>query len=83
MTRSVTKSPSNIGPSQRASTSTSSEKGTGGGIPTPHISQETIAKRAYEKYVARGCEPGFEQQDWYEAEQELLGEAGGGKKQRR
>ena len=83
MTRSVTKSPSNIGPSQRASSSTSSEKATGGGIPAPHISQEAIAKRAYEKYVARGCEPGSEQQDWFEAEQELLAEAGGGKKLRR
>ena len=83
MARSTIKSPSNIGPSQGTSISTGSEKGTGGGIPAPHISQEAIAKRAYEKYVARGCEPGSEQQDWFEAEQELLAEVWGGKKQRR
>ena len=83
MARSATKSPSNSGSPQGVGTSTGYEKASGGGIPAPHITQEAIAKRAFEKYVARGCQPGSEQQDWFEAEQELLAEAGGGKKQRR
>lgn len=35
------------------------------------VSQEDIAKRAYEKYVGRGCLEGFAEQDWFEAEREL------------
>ena len=83
MTRSATKSPLTTALPQGATTSTGSEKGTGGGIPAPHITQEAVAKRAYEKYVARGCQPGLEQQDWFEAEQELFTEGGTDKKQRR
>ena len=83
MARTTIKSPTNIASPPSAGTSTGSERGTGGGIPAPHIAQEAIAKRAYEKYVSRGGDPGFEQEDWFEAEQELLAEAGGGKKQRR
>ena len=81
MTRSATKSPLTTALPQGATTSTGSEKGIG--IPAPHITQEAVARRAYEKYVARGCQPGFEQQDWFEAEHELLAEGGPGKKQRR
>jgi hypothetical protein len=29
-----------------------------------------IAARAYERYLARGCEHGFDQEDWFQAEQE-------------
>ncbi len=39
------------------------------------IPQEAIAKRAYEKYTARGCVHGFDQQDWSEASRELIVEA--------
>lgn len=35
-----------------------------------------IARRAYDKWLARGCPEGDELRDWYEAEQEIL-EAGG------
>lgn len=35
--------------------------------PTP----EAVARRAYEKFVARGAGHGSDMQDWYEAEQEL------------
>ncbi len=41
----------------------------------PQICHEAIAKRAYEKFLARGGEHGFDQQDWFEAEKELFIEA--------
>ncbi len=33
---------------------------------------EQIAVRAYEIYLARGGEPGRDQDDWYQAERELF-----------
>jgi len=33
--------------------------------------KEQIEKRAYEFYLARGCEPGREMEDWVAAEKEL------------
>ena len=44
-------------------------------IPTPHISHERIAERAYLKFLARGCIHGYHEQDWLEAERELIEEA--------
>ena len=35
-------------------------------------SREQIARRAYELYLARGCEPGKEVEDWLAAEKELI-----------
>lgn len=35
------------------------------------LSNEEIARRAYELYVQRGAEPGKELEDWVRAEQEL------------
>lgn len=32
---------------------------------------ESIARRAYERYQERGGEHGHDQEDWFEAEQEL------------
>lgn len=34
---------------------------------------EMIAARAYELYVARGCEDGHDMEDWIRAESELRG----------
>jgi hypothetical protein len=34
-------------------------------------SKEQIEKRAYEPYLARGCEPGKEVEDWLTAEKQL------------
>jgi hypothetical protein len=34
--------------------------------------QGEIRRRAYELYEQRGCAPGFEQQDWAQAEREIL-----------
>ena len=31
-----------------------------------------VAERAYYKYLERGCENGYDQQDWYEAEDEIV-----------
>ncbi len=39
------------------------------------LSDEAIAERAYEKFIARGSAHGFDQQDWASATQELLAEA--------
>ena len=36
-------------------------------VPSP----EEVARRAYEIYLARGGEPGHEQEDWLRAEKEL------------
>ena len=33
--------------------------------------KEQIEKRAYELYLARGCEPGMDVEDWLAAEREL------------
>jgi hypothetical protein len=35
---------------------------------------ERIARRAYERYETRGREPGRDQEEWFEAEREVLGE---------
>lgn len=40
-------------------------------IPEPEI-DERIAELAYYKAESRGFEPGYELQDWLEAEQEIL-----------
>ena len=42
------------------------EKGSLSEIPT-----QAIAKRAYEKFLARGGNHGEDQRDWFEAEREL------------
>jgi hypothetical protein len=54
----------------------------GSSVVTPQTTQslnnanfrERVAKRAYEKWMKRGCKDGYAQQDWLEAERELLAE---------
>ena len=41
------------------------------------VSSEAIAKRAYEKFVARGGAHGSDQEDWAAAERELMAESRG------
>ncbi len=36
-----------------------------------HVDHNAIATRAYELYVARGREPGHDEEDWLRAEAEL------------
>ena len=36
-----------------------------------NFSQDDIARRAYDLYLARGREPGHQLQDWLQAEQDL------------
>jgi hypothetical protein len=55
----------------------------------PHVAKDTtrvsaraacdadIAKRAYEKYEARGCTHGFDREDWAAASHELIAETFG------
>ena len=45
----------------------------------PTASGSDIARRAYDLYLARGCDPGHDVEDWLQAEQELqetVGSAG-------
>lgn len=37
------------------------------------IADSEIARRAYDLYLARGCENGYDLQDWLQAERELNG----------
>jgi hypothetical protein len=39
--------------------------------------EEAIARRAYEKYLARGQVHGLDQEDWAEAQRELIQELSG------
>jgi hypothetical protein len=39
------------------------------------VPDAAISKRAYEKFVARGCAHGFDQEDWAAASRELMAEA--------
>ncbi len=38
------------------------------------VTRETIARRAYEIYTARGGTHGYDIEDWLQAERELLGQ---------
>ena len=42
--------------------------------PDGQLPQEEIARRAFEKFAARGYVHGFDQQDWFDAEEELIAE---------
>ena len=45
----------------------------------PTANGRDIARRAYELYLARGCDPGHDVEDWLQAERELqeaVGSAG-------
>ena len=37
------------------------------------MTDDAIARRAYDLYLARGCEHGHDVEDWLEAERELNG----------
>ena len=37
------------------------------------LTDSNIAGRAYDLYVARGCEHGHDVEDWFQAERELRG----------
>lgn len=43
-------------------------------VEAPMLTQEQIAKRAKEIWQARGCVPGLDEQNWYEAEVQLKSE---------
>ena len=42
-------------------------------MPDSRTDEETTRKRAYELYVERGMEDGHDLEDWFRAEEELLG----------
>lgn len=35
------------------------------------VTEDDIAQRAYDRYLARGCEDGHDLEDWFYAEQEV------------
>jgi hypothetical protein len=39
--------------------------------PAATLTENEIARRAYERYLARGCENGHDVEDWLEAERDL------------
>ena len=41
-------------------------------IGTPQDTLEQIRRRAYELFEQRGCQHGFDEQDWLQAESEIL-----------
>ena len=45
-------------------------------IESKEVSKENIARRAYELYTQRGCEPGKDVEDWVSAEKQLSAEPG-------
>ena len=45
-------------------------------VERPRVTQEEIAARAYELYLERGQLPGYEEQDWLEAEKQLTTKSG-------
>lgn len=62
--------PSKVHPAAGAPTSTDRARAS--------VSSDAIARRAYEKYVARGGAHGSDQEDWADAERELIAESGAG-----
>jgi hypothetical protein len=44
-------------------------------IAATFVSDEDVAERAYEKFLARGSVHGFDRQDWTAAQQELVARA--------
>ena len=40
--------------------------------PAP-VAKADVARRAYDLYLARGCEPGHDVEDWLQAERDLRG----------
>ena len=66
--------------SARTATTTTASAGagtdvTGGPVSPPALAPDPdrIAQRAYERFERRGGAPGFDQEDWFEAERELSG----------
>ena len=48
-----------------------------GGAMSEEPEHERIARRAYERFISRGAEPGRELEDWLEAEREARQRSGG------
>jgi hypothetical protein len=58
---------------------TASDRSSNPSTPEPvRVTEQEIAERAYALYLARGCQPGHDIDDWLQAEQELRGGAAGG-----
>ena len=53
-----------------AAASGSTEPGPNGSAP---VTDADVARRAYDLYLARGCEPGHDVEDWLQAERDLRG----------
>ncbi len=49
-----------------------------GASPAASVFHQEIAARAYELFLARGCQHGDDWADWFRAEAEVLGKTGRG-----
>jgi hypothetical protein len=48
-------------------------------VQSESVADDAVATRAYEKFVARGCDHGHDEEDWAAAKSELISEALGPK----
>jgi hypothetical protein len=44
-------------------------------VQSESVADDAVATRAYEKFVARGCDHGHDEEDWAAAKSELIAEA--------
>jgi hypothetical protein len=47
------------------------------GVYVRAVSDQAVAERAYDRFCARGCAHGFDEEDWIAAEAELIAESYG------
>jgi hypothetical protein len=66
----ATRSPAKVAAPRKREVATSAQPAAAE-LQIPH---EVIAKRAFEKFAARGYLDGFHEQDWFDAEDELRAE---------
>src|SRR5947208_2314653 len=71
--RSTTPSAKPVGNSTAAAAKPAAQA-TPRGVQATQVTSERIAKRAYEKWLKRGCTHGNDVQDWVEAEKEVMAE---------
>jgi hypothetical protein len=52
---------------------TADDRGTNATVGAESVTNDDVARRAYDLYLARGREDGHDVEDWLQAEQELRG----------
>ena len=60
----------------RTETAAAAGRSTSRPIGSAPVTDADVALRAYDLYLARGCEPGHDVEDWLQAERDLRGAVG-------